>query len=130
MTYLEAVGVLALGNDSLAADAELVGDTEGRETVDPDRAAAVDVQDLVLARVARQAGLAEVLEEAVQPSACAAPPSAHHAEKWRRKGDGPKTRMFFEFWTTSAQADGWFARFGSPSAAFTENGVGCAGEGW
>lgn len=46
------------------------------------------------------------------------------------KGDAPKTRMFFEFWTTSAHADGWFARFGSPSAVLTENGVGCAGEGW
>lgn len=69
-TYLETIYVLALRNDGRVANAELVRNTNSRETEDPNSASTIDAHNLVLARATVETGLAEVLEEAVQSSAC------------------------------------------------------------
>ena len=67
-TYLEAVGVLALRNNSLVSDAEHSGDADSRETVDRNCTIIVNAYQVFLAGAGIQASLIPCRKETVQSS--------------------------------------------------------------
>lgn len=68
-THLEPIDVLALWNNGLTSDTELVGDADSRQTIHPYFTLIVNVYELVLTGASAQARLAVRMEEAVKTGA-------------------------------------------------------------
>jgi hypothetical protein len=65
--YLESIRVLYSRDDWFVLYTQLMSDPHSRKAIDPYRTLAIDIQELILARLAVDAGLVISREKTVQP---------------------------------------------------------------